>query len=90
MTHGRDVEPDRVPDHKRRRRGGRIDRGSRGPSLRSAAAVGILLIWAASTVYDITSAAYDPPEGLNTIALAAATYLFGSAFIQENKERNDR
>jgi hypothetical protein len=49
------------------------------------AAGSILVVWGASTVADIWSAAYSPPEGLNTVALAAATYLFGSAFLKENK-----
>jgi heme/copper-type cytochrome/quinol oxidase subunit 3 len=58
--------------------------------MRSAAAIAILIIWGSSTIYDIASVKYDPPEGLNTIALAAATYLFGSAFIQENLSHNRR
>jgi hypothetical protein len=49
------------------------------------AAGSILMVWGVSTVWDIWSKAYSPPEGLNTVALAAATYLFGSAFIKERK-----
>lgn len=50
------------------------------------AAFGILIVWAGSTIWDIYSVTYDPPEGINTVALAAATYLFGSAFFKENRE----
>jgi hypothetical protein len=34
----------------------------------------------------LASAAYNPPEGINTVALAAATYLFGSAFMKESNK----
>lgn len=51
------------------------------------AAGSILVVWGTSTVWDIWSTRYSPPEGLNTVALAAATYLFGSAFLKE--KRND-
>jgi hypothetical protein len=40
-------------------------------------------------MYDIASLRYDPPEGINTVALAAATYLFGSAFMRENRSREE-
>jgi hypothetical protein len=74
------------PVHRKQRR--RVDRGSvgrrRGALARTATAFGILAIWAGSTIYDITSLKYNPPEGINTLALAAATYLFGSAFLKEN------
>lgn len=43
------------------------------------------MVWGGTTLYDILSTAYNPPEGINTVALAAATYLFGSAFLKENK-----
>lgn len=49
------------------------------------AAGSILAVWGVSTLADIWSKAYSPPEGLNTVALAAATYLFGSAFLKERK-----
>jgi hypothetical protein len=83
------LESDDVPRHKRRRGSRRIDRHRRGAAVRSAAAVAILAVWAFSTMYDITSLKYDPPEGINTVALAAATYLFGSAFMRENRGRDD-
>lgn len=76
-------------DHVRAHKPGRLrgwGRGLRdGARARTVAAGAILGVWGASTVVDIWSAAYSPPEGLNTVALAAATYLFGSAFFKENK-----
>lgn len=81
------LERRRVPSHERGRHRRGIARGDRAASLRAASAVAILVIWGISTMLDIASAVYDPPQGLNTIALAAATYLFGSAFVKENKER---
>jgi hypothetical protein len=55
-----------------------------GTGLRLVAAIAVLLIWGGSTIASIFGA-YDPPDGINTIALAAATYLFGSALRKENK-----
>jgi hypothetical protein len=52
-----------------------------------AAALTVLAIWAGTTVTDMISATYNPPDGINTVALAAATYLFGSAFFKENNDR---
>lgn len=68
-----------------RRRPRRNPRADRGARLRVAAALGILVLWSGTTIYDILSSAYNPPEGINTVALAAATYLFGSAFLKENR-----
>lgn len=76
---------DRVRTDKPRRRRRRASGSGNGASIRTAAAVGILLLWGASTAWDIFSLTYDPPEGINTVALAAATYLFGSAFFKENQ-----
>lgn len=56
-----------------------------GVRARTVAACSILGIWGTSTLADIWSRSYSPPEGLNTVALAAATYLFGSAFLKERK-----
>lgn len=70
-------EPDRPSRWKRLLRN-----GVRG---RTVAAGSILTVWGVSTLADIWSKAYSPPEGLNTVALAAATYLFGSAFLKERK-----
>lgn len=64
---------------------GRFPRLRNGALARSVAASAILLIWAASTLFDIYSATYDPPDGINTVALAAATYLFGSAFFRDKR-----
>lgn len=72
---------DRAPAH---RRGRRRDVSRRnGVRTRTLAAGAILAVWAISTVADIWSSSYSPPEGVNTLALAAATYLFGSAFLKE-------
>jgi hypothetical protein len=54
-----------------------------------AVAIGIVLVWATSTIGDVLSATYSPPEGVTTIALAAATFLFGNALRKENREHND-
>jgi len=51
------------------------------------AAVAILTVWGLTLLADIPLKDYDVPEGVNTIALAAATYLFGSALLKENQER---
>lgn len=51
------------------------------------AAITILTVWAGTTVADVLFTAYNPPDGVNTVALAAATYLFGSAFLKENQNR---
>jgi hypothetical protein len=68
----------------RDRRGSpRVDRGAR---VRVASALVILSVWGATTIADILSATYNPPDGVNTVALAAATYLFGSAFLKENNK----
>lgn len=56
-----------------------------GARLRVVAAASILVIWGAATIWDALSLRYNPPEGVNTLALAAATYLFGSAFMRENR-----
>lgn len=82
-----DDGPDRPgtpPDQPRRRRRRNLPlrNGVRG---RTVAAGSILAVWGVSTLADIWSKAYSPPEGLNTVALAAATYLFGSAFLKERK-----
>lgn len=58
---------------------------SSGAGIRLATSFIILAIWGASTIASIVSKTYDPPDGINTIALAAATYLFGSALRKENK-----
>lgn len=73
------------PRGRRRRLFGR----SYGIRARTVAAGAIIAVWAASTLADIATRAYQPPEGLNTVALAAATYLFGSAFISERKTDDD-
>lgn len=78
---GRDGVPD--DEHRRRRRWGAALRD--GARARTVAAGSILVVWGTSTVWDIWSTRYSPPEGLNTVALAAATYLFGSAFLKEKK-----
>jgi hypothetical protein len=44
------------------------------------------VVWGGTTIVDIFSSGYNPPEGINTVALAAATYLFGSAFVKENNK----
>jgi hypothetical protein len=72
-------------DMPRRRRGGRAG-PVRSARVRVAAAVGILVVWGGTTIVDIFSSGYNPPEGINTVALAAATYLFGSAFVKENNK----
>lgn len=51
-----------------------------------AIALAILAVWGGSTIADIFSGPYSPPEGLNTIALAAATFLFTYAFRKENSD----
>lgn len=56
---------------------------SRTPVLLAVLVVGV---WGVSTLADIFSVSYSPPEGLNTIALAAATFLFSYAFRKENKD----
>jgi hypothetical protein len=60
-------------------------RADRGARVRVTAALVILSVWGATTIADILSSGYNPPDGVNTVALAAATYLFGSAFLKENK-----
>lgn len=79
-------EPDRPV---RRKQPGRSRRGrpsgDRGARLRVTAALTILIVWGTTTLADIISVNYNPPDGVNTVALAAATYLFGSAFLKENK-----
>lgn len=69
------------------RRSSRSARAARGARVRVAAALGILVVWGGATVYDTISSSYNPPEGINTVALAAATYLFGSAFLKESNKR---
>lgn len=82
MTDERDNEISGDKPQRRRRR----NRGAvRGVRVRSAAALTILVIWGGLVLWDALNARYALPEGLNTIALAAATYLFGSAFLKENK-----
>lgn len=66
---------------RRRRRG--LPRLHNGARARATAASAILMVWGISVVWDIYSKTYDPPEGINTVALAAATYLFGSAFFRD-------
>lgn len=61
-------------------------RRRRGSRSHVAIALGILAVWAGSTIADIVSVPYQPPEGLNTIALAAATFLFTYAFRKENTD----
>jgi hypothetical protein len=75
----------------RRHQPGRSRRRDRSPArgarIRLTAALTILGVWAGTTVADFLSNSYNPPDGVNTIALAAATYLFGSAFWKENNDR---
>jgi hypothetical protein len=67
-----------APSKPRRRR--------KGTGGHVAIALGVLAIWACSALADIFSGPYSPPEGLNTIALAAATFLFTYAFRKENTD----
>lgn len=57
--------------------------GGRGPVLLAVTVVGV---WSVSTLADVFSSSYSPPEGLNTVALAAATFLFSYAFRRENRD----
>lgn len=76
---GREPEPVvEVARHRLRRR--------RRPDGRVAVALLVLLVWAGSTVADIVTTSYSPPEGLTTVALAAATFLFSSALRRENRD----
>lgn len=61
-------------------------RRRKGTRSHVAIALGVLAIWAGSTIADIFSGPYQPPEGLNTVALAAATFLFTYAFRKENSD----
>jgi len=79
-TEGAPHDPGNLRPSRNRRRRPPSGNGVRG---RTAAAGTILIVWAVSTVADIWSTTYSPPEGVNTLALAAATYLFGSAFLKE-------
>lgn len=85
MTDDR-MERDGVrPDQHRRRR--RRKRPARTPSRGPAVAAGaILIVWAASNVVDMLSTQYSPPEGMNTVALAAVTYFVGTALRKENQD----
>lgn len=77
-----EVTRDRARDG-RRRRAARGGVGGNGVRARAVAAGAILVIWGVSTVADIFTEAYSPPEGVSTLAIGAATYLFGSAFLRE-------
>jgi hypothetical protein len=79
------VNRDPVHRNKLRRRPNRSVDPDRGARIRVAAAITILIVWAGTTLADVLSVAYNPPDGVNTVALAAATYLFGSAFLKENQ-----
>lgn len=85
MSNERNRQLDR---EQRRRRTSRWSSMRNGARNRAVAASAILAVWGVSTIYDISSTQYSPPEGINTIALAAATYLFGSAFFKD-KSRSD-
>lgn len=58
-------------------------RGPRGPAVVAGA---ILVVWGTSSLWDMFSTAYSPPEGMNTVALAAATYFIGTAFRREQNQ----
>lgn len=76
---GRGREPVvRVPRHRLRL--------PRRRDARVGVALLILALWAGSTVADILSPTYSPPDGLSTLALAAATFLFSSALRKENRD----
>jgi hypothetical protein len=75
-----------VRRNKPRRNRSRSSSAARGARVRVAAALGILVIWGGTTIVDMLSSTYNNPDGVNTVALAAATYLFGSAFMKENKQ----
>lgn len=68
-----DGDRSRVRSDKRRGRRRGAARGLDGARL---AAFGILALWGFSNLYVVASPAYDPPEGIHAVALAAATYLF--------------
>lgn len=73
------------PDQRRRRRPRK--RPARTPSRGPAVAAGaILVLFAASNVVDMFSTKYAPSEGLNTVAIAAATYFIGTALRRENRD----
>ena len=80
------TEPDHVPPDQPGRRRRRIAGATSGARVRVTAALTILGVWGLTTLADIASKDYNPPEGVNTIALAAATYLFGSALLRENRD----
>lgn len=67
---------DRRNNVARRTRKRSVRRSSSGLDGTRLAAFAVLAFWGFSNLYDIFSLAYDPPEGIHAVALAAATYLF--------------
>lgn len=65
---------------------GRSDR-DRFPAVRFALATLIILIWCAIYIKAFTDPKFHVPEGLSGVAIAAATYLFGSGLL--SKKGND-
>jgi hypothetical protein len=60
----------------------RADR-DRFPAVRFALATLIILIWCAIYIKAFTDPKFHVPEGLSGVAIAAATYLFGSGLLSK-------
>lgn len=78
----RDSQPKRVAD-KFRRWLPRRSRRDRFPAVRFALATFIILIWCAIYIKAFTDPKFHVPEGLSGVAIAAATYLFGSGLLSK-------
>jgi hypothetical protein len=74
--------PSGVRDKLKRWLPGRSDR-DRFPAVRFALATAIILLWIAIYVKAFTDPQFHVPEGLSGVAIAAATYLFGSGLISK-------
>jgi hypothetical protein len=93
------VEKHDPPVPREHKRGGVLDKYKRWlprrsdrdrfPAIRFALATVIILIWCAIYIKAFTDPAFHVPEGLSGVAIAAATYLFGTGLLNNNKKGED-
>jgi hypothetical protein len=66
----------------------RSDR-DRFPAIRFALATVIILIWCAIYIKAFTDPTFHVPEGLSGVAIAAATYLFGTGLLNSSSKKGE-
>jgi len=59
------------------------------PLARFALATGVLGVWIAAYLRTVLDAHFKAPEEITTVAICAATYLFGSGLMKSRSRNNE-